>query len=222
LTTLRAGRSPRSSLARSTRTRSITSRPYLATRWNREWQVGLGICRWWQAQLEAVTLDAKAESEARDAERIFAAAHADEPKDQWVLKWLARTYNLQSQLALAGGRTAEASERSAMASELLEPQRNHPDESTRIVLADTLLLAGETAQRTGDLSAARAAWQRAQELLLADATNPLPFSRLEPLVRALQHLDLEPQAQPHRERLATAGYVPLRSFETSATALTRR
>jgi hypothetical protein len=35
LTTRRAGRSAPSSLARSTRTRSITSRPYLATTWNR-------------------------------------------------------------------------------------------------------------------------------------------------------------------------------------------
>jgi hypothetical protein len=96
---------------------------------------------------------------------------------------------------------------------LLEPAwKNGPNETLRLVLANNRILSGEGAQAAGDDAAARADWQRAKQLLTTDAGEALPFERLDPLVRALLHLDRAAEAGPHQQRLAAAGYVPLRPF----------
>ena len=51
-----------------------------------------------------------------------------------------------------------------------------------------------------------------RRLLTTDTRAELPFEWLDPLVRTLLHLDPAAAARPHQQRLAAAGYVPLRPF----------
>jgi hypothetical protein len=74
------------------------------------------------------------------------------------------------------------------------------------------VLAGEMAEAAGKADEARKNWESARRLLTAEAGAALPFERLDPLVRALNHLGRTTEAQPHVHQLAAAGYVPLRSF----------
>ena len=180
---------------------------------NTEWQVSLGVRRWWQA---ALTPDRSAKATAKAAADILAAAHAAEPKDERALRWLAKTHNLQGQLALAGGDAATARRHLAEGLALLEPAwKANPHEELRLVLANNRLLAGEAAQAAGDSDQAGRDWRQAEQLLAPPVGDALPFERLDPLVRTLQHLERAPEAQPHLQRLAAAGYAPLRPFPAS-------
>jgi hypothetical protein len=49
-------------------------------------------------------------------------------------------------------------------------------------------------------------------LLEADSGGEVPFARLDPLVRVLQYLGHESDAEPHLQRLARSGYVPMQPF----------
>ena len=178
---------------------------------NFEQQVSLGICHWWQAQLGAEAQPASIDADR--AESILAAAHAKEPQDLRALRWLARARLLQARLALARADTSRAQERLRRAHALLDPAwlTGHT-EPLRRVLAEALLLDGETAQRIGDSPAGQAAWSQARRLLLADADKGMPFERLDALVRVLHLLGQHAEAAPHRQRLDAAGYVPLQPF----------
>jgi len=81
-----------------------------------------------------------------------------------------------------------------------------------VVLAHTLVLDGETAQAAGDTTAAGSAWRNARALLLADAREPLPFARLDPMVRALRHLGEEGRATAYLARLDASGYMPMQAW----------
>ena len=147
------------------------------------------------------------------AASLLAAAHAAEPKSERVLSWLVKIRNQQAQLALARGDTASARKHLSDAQALIEPAwQAEQNEVLRLWLARTRLLEGEVAQQEGNPAQAAVAWKQARQLLLADAENPLPFGRLDPLVRALQQLGQAAEAVPHRQRLDAAGYVPLRPF----------
>jgi len=197
---------------------------------NNIWQITSGICRWWQAQLAVAMNDSVAASAlATQAADVFARAYASEPKNERLLGWLAKARHLQAQLALVNGDTDAARTRLVESAALIKPgEQNDPDESSRQLRAQGLVLTGETAQLYGDEEAARASWQEAEQLLLAGSGAQLPFDRLEPLVRTLQHLGKSEQARLHQHRLAAAGYVPLRpwpvppvSVATQSTASTR-
>lgn len=82
----------------------------------------------------------------------------------------------------------------------------------RLWLARTRLLDGEAAQQDGSVAEATVAWTKARQLLLTDAATPVPFGRLDPLIRAMSALGQTAEAAPHRQRLDTAGYVPLQPF----------
>ena len=181
---------------------------------NRYWQVGLAFCRLRQAQLDAVASSpAAAAGSANAAEALLASTYAAEPKDLRVLSALASARNLLAQLSLEQGDAIHAHAWSSSAQSLLAPAwKARPNEDLRIALAKALVLDGEAAQLAGDTAGADTAWTRAQQLLLADTANPTPFARLEPLARALHHLGHDDQAQQHRQRLADAGFVPLRPW----------
>ncbi|MCI4568056.1 TIR domain-containing protein [Lysobacter sp. CFH 32150] len=188
---------------------------------NRKWQVSLGLCRLWQAQLDAGPAPAAAATNAHAAETLLAAAHAAEPKDQRVQRGLADAHNLLAQLALARGDAATARAQLARARALLEPEGQTQPGPLNITHVNTLLLEGEAAQLAGDDTVAAASWNRARQLLLANAADPLPFVRLDPLVRALRHLGDNDQAQRYHQRLDAAGYVPLRPWPASTAVATR-
>ncbi|HEY0662318.1 MAG TPA: TIR domain-containing protein [Lysobacter sp.] len=189
---------------------------------NNVWRVTPGICHWWQAQLATAARGPAAEELAGEAVTVFARAHAIEPKNERVRSWLAKGYHLQAQLALARGDAATAHARLAKSAVLIEPAgQPGTNESLRLLHAEHLVLSGETAHLAGDLEGARAPWQEAERLLVAGAGTGLPFERLEPLVRTHYHLGHREQAQPHLQRLAAAGYKPLRPWPTPATVAMR-
>ena len=180
---------------------------------NNPWRELLGRCRWAQAQLEAAGQPARAVMASDQAASLLAAAHAAEPKSERVLSWLVKVRNQQAQLALARGDTALARKHLSDAQALIEPAwQAEQNEVLLLWLARTRLLEGEVAQQEGNPAQAAVAWTQARQLLLSDAATPLPFARLDPLVRALQQLGQTAQAAPHRQRLDAAGYVPLRPF----------
>lgn len=180
---------------------------------NNYWRLSLGRCRWWQAQLNAAELPSKAAALAAEAAVLLTKAHVGEPKNKHVLSWLTRTRGLQAQLALTQGDAALARKHLSAAQALIDPAwQAEQNEVLRLWLARTRLLEGEVAQRDGNPAKATVAWTQARQLLLADAATPVPFGRLDPLVRALHHLDQTDEAAPHRQRLDAAGYVPLQPF----------
>jgi len=179
---------------------------------NNLWRELLGRCHWWQAQLAAAR-ETMADALAAEAASLLATAHAAEPRNERVLSWLVNARNQQAQLALARGDIATTRKHLSAARALIEPAwRAEQNERLRLWLATTRVLEGEMAQRDGKLAQATVAWTQARQLLLADAATPVPFARLDPLVRALQHLGQTAEAAPHRQRLEAAGYVPLQPF----------
>lgn len=180
---------------------------------NNDWLTTWGICQWQLAQLAARARDRDADTLSMHAKSTLARAHAIEPENERVLRWSVKARDLQAQLALARGDTTTARADLAESLALLEPAwKANPNESLRLVLANNRLVAGEACEAAGDGSGARADWQWAEKLLAADASSVLPFERLEPMVRALQHLGRANEARPHLQRLAAAGYVPVRPF----------
>ncbi len=66
---------------------------------NRTWLSQQGIGRYWRAQLVGVTKPSDAMPIAGEAERMFAAIVAVEPKNERVVDWLGKTRTLQTQLS---------------------------------------------------------------------------------------------------------------------------
>ena len=182
---------------------------------NNVWQVAHGTCLWWQARLALTAGQPESEVLAADAASAFAQAHDTEPLNARVRNWLARTRNLQAQLALDRGDPVTARARLGESARLMEAAaRGSDDTSVQVLQAEHLLLLGEAAALAGDDGNAQAAWQRARKRLLIDAAagQALPFERLDPLVRTLHHLGRTAEARPHQQRLADAGYVPLQPW----------
>ena len=189
---------------------------------NRKWRVAQGITRSWQAQLDAVTQPAAAEAHARAAQDLFVGVNPAEAKDVLALRWLARTQLSRARLALARRDLAVARVQLRDANAVLDAAGlPADDDSLRVLRVDALVLDGQAAQLAGDDAAAHRAWRQARDLLLAETPGALPFSRLEPLVRVLQHLDQDDQALPYRKRLASAGFVPLVPWPASTAVATR-
>jgi tetratricopeptide (TPR) repeat protein len=175
---------------------------------NQSWQVLLGQCLWWRASLDPDP--ERAEASAREAERLFAKAHAAAPDESRALQWLGRTRNHLGQQALERGDFEGARVWLSRAHDALEPAwRKQPGEKLRVALAGTETLLGELAQRTSDAANAKEAWIRAEQLLTEDNVAALPFERLDPLARVLTHMARLDEAHPHLQRLRASRYQPL-------------
>ena len=66
---------------------------------NRMWLSQQGIGRYWRAQVVGVTQPREAMPIAGEAERMFAAVVAVEPKNERVADWLKKTHTLQAELS---------------------------------------------------------------------------------------------------------------------------
>jgi len=188
---------------------------------NNDWRATHGICRLWQAKLAGPEQWEFALSSANDATTLLSAAHKAEPQNERILRWLVRTHLLQAQLSLEQNQASAAEQHVSMAFALIEPAWGaEQSERVRPWLAGTRLLQGDVAHERGDAAAAVQAWSDAKQLLL-EGGEPIPFPRLEPLVRALIALDQQVEATQYRQRLDAVAYVPLQPWPAQGASATR-
>ncbi len=188
---------------------------------NNDWRASLGICRWWQTKLVSPEQPQRAVTSANDAIAILSVALKAEPKNERILTWLVHAHQLQAQISLAQGDLASADRHISMARALIKPAwRSKQNEELRLLVAWTWVLQGDISHSHGERDSASDAWSAAREIL-SDGGEPLPFRRLEPLVRTLVALGQDNVAEPYRERLDIAGYVPLQPWPAQAVLTTR-
>ncbi|MGI8561118.1 MAG: hypothetical protein ACR2J7_06730, partial [Luteimonas sp.] len=110
-----------------------------------------------------------------------------------------------------------------VASSLLEPAwLAEPNEDLRLWLAWNRLLEGHIDRARGDDASANRAWTAAHALLGGGHDGqPLPFERLDPLLRTVTALGLASEAALLRQRLDAAGYKPLRPLPSDAPVAAR-
>ncbi|GAA4861740.1 toll/interleukin-1 receptor domain-containing protein [Luteimonas vadosa] len=190
---------------------------------NNAWRTWLGACHWWRSRLATDDAAPLAEEEAAQAERIFVAALAAEPEKERLVVWLARTRHLRAQLALGRGDLRAARGHVAGALALIEPAwRARQNEDLRLWLARTRLLQGDIDASSGNRADGVRSWTEATHLLeQPDRRGPVPFLRLEPLLRAQVALGAQEKAVATRRRLDAAGYVPLHPFADIAPVAAR-
>ncbi|MEO5963561.1 MAG: TIR domain-containing protein [Thermomonas sp.] len=182
---------------------------------NNGWRATLGRCHLYQSELETVYQPIKAQIEAAVAKTLLTAAHAKEPKSQIITEHLIGTRNQLALLAMNRGDLQMADTELAESQALVRPASRDAyteSESLRMRLAETLVLQAESAQRAGDASAAVAAWLQVKALLSEAEPSRILFARLDPLLRAQTALGDRAGAARSRQRLAAAGYQPLRPF----------
>lgn len=181
---------------------------------NKQWALQVGKAYWWQARLDAQSTPGQSAKEVRRAVRVFAAAHAAEPKDSLALHWLVKSQVLLGELAWRrGGLDAATTWLSRADSELtpaLASQQN--GDAYRLLTAELRLLQGNVAAQRGDLATAHAAWSAAEHLL-RDGGDPPAFDRLDLLVRVLLAQRRDAAAAPYLARLEASGYVPLSPWQ---------
>ena len=184
---------------------------------NVEWQRWAGICHLKLAML-AMRIDRqRAEREALRAESLLAAAHAAQPDDERSMRSLTSERLLLAEIALDNRRPADAASLLAKADTDLAPAWAHkPDDELRLLMARVRWLDGRVQQALGDAAPAQAEWAAAEQLLRAnssDRRDPLPFNRLELLVRVLKARKENAAAYSYVARLHQAGFVPLVPYE---------
>ncbi|HEY9513854.1 MAG TPA: toll/interleukin-1 receptor domain-containing protein [Rhodanobacter sp.] len=185
---------------------------------NQAWQLQLGKAYWWQARLDSLVTPARAVTEAREAERVLAAAHTAEPKSSFALHWLTKSTVLLGELAWRRGALNVATALLAQADAKLTPALTNQQntDAHQLLPAELKLLQGNVAARRGDLAAAQAAWSAA-ERVLRDGDDPPAFDRLDLLVRVLLAQHRDAAAAPYLTKLSQSGYVPLYPWQEMPT-----
>ena len=177
---------------------------------NKAWELQLGKDYWWQARLDALSAPGQAETEAHNAERVFAAVYAVEPKNNNALHWLAKSQVLLGELAWRSGDNGLATTWVSRAGAKLLPamasQQNK--DAYRLLPAKLRLLQGDVAAQRGDLAAASTAWSTAEHELRKGA-DPPAFDHLDLLVRVLLAQHRNAAAAVYLARLKKSGYVPV-------------
>lgn len=177
---------------------------------NNEWRATLARCHLNRAELAAAAQPDRALEDAAHAEALLLTALAAEPKSQRTIDGLARAHNQLARLALARGDIGTARVKLAASQALLAPAwKDAPNETLRTRLAETRLLQGDLAQRTGQPRVAHAAWAGVRALLEDGGSDRIAFERLDPLLRAQLALGDRDGAARSRQRLDAAGYRPL-------------
>jgi len=151
-----------------------------------------------------------AQAHADKALSIFGNIHIQEPTNESVALYLAKSRNFQAQLALMKGDTRAVPKHAQAALDALAPfWKAERKEDHRIVLAEAYWLKGQAFHVEGDSAHAKEYWQEALALLSEGGMKDPPFLRLEMLVRTLNSLGRSAEAKVHIERLEQSGFVPL-------------
>ena len=183
---------------------------------NVDWQQLTGTCYLNLAMLALHSDRMLAEREAHQAEAPLAAAHSAQPDDERYLRSLVADRLLLAQIALQNQQPADAARWVAQVDADLAPAWVHkPSDDLRLLMAQTRWLDGRAQQALGNAVPAQAAWITAERLLRGDASDPLPFDRLDLLVKVLQAQHRNASAAPYLARLKQAGFVPLVPNETA-------
>jgi tetratricopeptide (TPR) repeat protein len=186
---------------------------------NIDWQQLTGVCHLNLALLALHSNRSLGEREALRAESPLAAAHTAQPDDERYLRSLAADRLLLAQISLDNHHPVDAVRLVAQVDADLAPAwARKPSDDLRILMAQARWLDGSVQQALGNAALAQAAWATAEKLLRADSRDPLPFDRLELLVRVLQARNQTASAAPYMARLNQAGFVPLVPFERALAA----
>jgi eukaryotic-like serine/threonine-protein kinase len=173
---------------------------------NNGWQMSLGVARYWQAALAAEHQMAL----AADSVATLKRAHAIEPKNERISRWLVRALLLQGQLKLKASEVAGVADNVRQARALIEPfWQSKPNEQMRTSKVQTLILEAELLLKMHQRPAAEAVLNDALKLLYENQSQGLLFGRLDDAVRVLSLLGQEGRAEQYKEKLAAAGFVGL-------------
>lgn len=176
---------------------------------NNVWQVSLGVSEYWNALL---TDQNKAES-ANASVSTLSSAHAIEPKNENLSRWLVRALVLQGQLNLVDGETVRALQFARQAAEINEPfWKAMPNEKNQLSKAQVLILKAEIFLKMNQQKEAVTSLNEAVVLLRDSNKSELSFARLDDLVRALELLGQKEKAAEYRLRLKAAGFVALQAY----------
>mgnify|MGYP006360613345 FL=1 len=179
---------------------------------NITWSYSYGQSHWWLARL-VDTHDTNAQTHADKALSILANAHAQDPTNDHIALWLAKSRNLQAEFALLHGNAGAVPEHTQAALDALAPfWKSERKEDYRILLAEAYWLKGQAFLVEGDSALANKHWQLALALLSEGGHKEPPFLRLEMLVRTLKSLGRNADAKVHITRLEQSGFVPLQPY----------
>jgi tetratricopeptide (TPR) repeat protein len=179
---------------------------------NITWSYNYAQSHWWLARLSDKH-DTDAQTHAEKALSLIADAHAQDPTNEDIALWLAKSRNLLAELALMQGDPGAVPEHTQAALDALAPfWKLEQKEGTRIVLADAYWLMGQAAHVEGDSARANGHWQQALALLSEGGLKSPPFGRLDELVRTLESLGRNAEAQGYIKRLEQSGFVQYAPF----------
>jgi tetratricopeptide (TPR) repeat protein len=179
---------------------------------NITWSYTYGLSHWWLARL-ADKHDTDAQTHAEKALSILAKAHAQDPSNEPIALRLAKSRNLLAEIALMQGNAVAVPEHTQAALDALAPfWKLEQKEGTRIVMADAYWLMGQAAHVEGDSARANGHWQQALALLSEGGLKSPPFGRLDELVRTLESLGRNAEAQGYIKRLEQSGFVQYAPF----------
>ena len=151
-----------------------------------------------------------AQAYADKAISILAKANALDSTNENVALSLAKSRNFQAQLDLMHSNAGAVPVHTQAVLDALAPfWKLEQKEDTRIILADAYWLMGQAAHVEGESARAIGHWHQALELLSVGGLKNPPFGRLEILVRTLNSLGRNTEAEVHIERLEKSGFVPL-------------
>lgn len=187
--------------------------PLLAHPANNEWRATPARSYLNRAEILANQNTESALDDAERAEALLLTTVEAEAKSERFIDGLVRAHNQIARLALLRSDLEKAHSK-LQASQTLMKQawQDTPTETLRIRLAETRLLQGDLASRTGEKLAANTHWADVRELLADGNIETIPFARLDPLLRAQLALGDADGSKRSGKRLASAGYSPPHPF----------
>jgi serine/threonine-protein kinase len=145
-----------------------------------------------------------------------------EPSDREFAQRLALAWRVESQLCLAEGRPAAASDAAQAIQIGVRLVRDHGATAIEVgECAQAYLVAGEIAVRAGERAAAQEDWQRANELLVPRLANSRDWRLLDPAARVAAALGHPEKAHALIAQLNQMGYVPLDPWPSEAPPQTK-